>query len=179
MQFKNSENRYGNIAILLHWLMAILIIFLIILGLYMVRLPISLQKLKLFGWHKEYGLLALFLVCLRLGWRWLNVVPKLPDHIAWLQKLAAHAAHYMLYLLMFALPLSGWLLTSASGLPVSFFDLFVLPDLVAPDENVRVLLISVHEWLGYALIAVICLHAGAALEHHFYHKDDILRRMLP
>src|SRR3990167_1520285 len=179
MQIKNSVNRYGIVAITLHWLMAVLIIGLIILGLYMVRLPISLQKLKFYGWHKEYGLLALFLVAIRLGWRFANISPVLPDHLAKLQKLAAHAAHYLLYLLMFALPLTGWLLTSAAGLPVSFFSLFVLPDLVAPDENLRMLLILVHEYLGYALIAVICAHAAAALQHHFYHKDDILRRMLP
>src|SRR3990167_4507913 len=109
MQFKNTDNRYGIIAIMLHWLMAILMIGLIILGLYMVRQPISLQKLRFYGWHKEYGLLALILVAVRLGWRLGNVVPVLPAHISALQKLAAHAAHYLLYLLMFALPVTGWM----------------------------------------------------------------------
>lgn len=179
MQLKNSANRYGMVAVILHWLMAVLIIGLIVLGLYMVRLPVSLQQVKFFGWHKEYGLLALLLVMLRLAWRFGNVVPVLPAHIAYLQRLAAHAAHYALYFLMFAMPLTGWMLTSATGFPVSFFGWFVLPDLVAPDENLRHLLTVTHEWLGYALIAVICAHASAALQHHFYHKDDILRRMLP
>lgn len=179
MLLKNSENRYGLIAITLHWLMAVLIIGLIILGLYMVRLPISLQKLKFFGWHKEFGVLVLMLVVVRICWRFRNTVPLLPAHIAALQKMAARAVHLLLYILMFAMPLTGWMTSSAAGLPVSFFGLFVLPDLVAPDENLRILLSSVHEWLGYALIAVICMHAGAALQHHFYYKDDILRRMFP
>lgn len=179
MQFLNSDNRYGMIAVMLHWLMAILIIGLIILGLYMVRLPINLQKLRYYGWHKEYGVLALMLLAVRFGWRLGNVVPQLPSHISVLQKMAAHAAHYLLYILMLAMPLTGWMMSSAAGLPVSFFGLFVLPDLATPDENLFKLLVVTHEWLGYAFIAVICAHAGAALQHHFYHKDDILRRMLP
>lgn len=179
MQLKNTDQRYGAIAILLHWLMAVLIIGMLILGLLMVRLPISLQKLKWYGWHKEYGLLVLLLASVRLGWRFGNVVPMLPAHISGLQKLAAHGAHYILYILMFAMPLTGWMMSSAAGLPVSFFGLFVLPDLMAPNHDLMELLEEVHEWLGYGLIAVICAHAGAALQHHFYHKDDILRRMLP
>jgi cytochrome b561 len=179
MLFRNTENRYGLIAITLHWVMAVIVIGLICLGLYMVRLPISLEKLKLFGWHKEYGILVLMLVLLRFCWRFWSIQPKLPPYIARLQQFAAHAVHYLLYALMIAMPLTGWMTSSAAGLQVSFFGLFLMPDLVAPDENLRILLASIHEWLGYALIAVICMHAGAALQHHFYHKDDILRRMLP
>lgn len=179
MQIKNSLSRYGLVTIIMHWLMAVLIIGLIAIGLYMVRLPISLQKLKLFGWHKEYGILALMLVSVRLGWRFANTVPLLPDHMPRLQKIAAHGAHYIFYVLMFAMPLTGWMMSSATGLPVSFFGLFVLPDLVGVNENLRDALIVTHEWLGYALIAVICAHASAALQHHFYYKDDILKRILP
>ena len=76
------------------------------------------------------------------------------------------------------MPITGWLITSASGLPASFFGLFTLPNLIAPDENKRILFGWMHQWLGYALIAAICLHTAAALKHHFINKDDILRRML-
>ena len=79
---------------------------------------------------------------------------------------------------MFALPITGWLITSAAGLPASFFGLITLPNLVAPNEELRLLFQQVHQWLGYALIAVIGLHAAAALKHHFIDKDDILRRMI-
>lgn len=176
MHLKNTENSYGIVAILLHWFMAILLIGLLALGLYMVSLPISLEKLKLYGWHKEYGLLALWLIILRLGWRIANITP----HLAlpkW-EKIAARSVHWAFYFFMFALPLTGWLITSAAGLPPSFFGLFTLPDLVAPNEEQRLLFQEIHEWLGYGLIATILLHTSAALKHHFINKDDILRRML-
>lgn len=179
MLLRNSPSRYGLIAMLLHWVMAVLIIGMLIAGLYMVRLPIGLQKLRWYGWHKEFGTFILMLVFLRLGWRLSNAAPVLPTTLAWIKRVTAHLVHYALYGLMIVMPLSGWMMSSAAGLPVSFFGLFVLPDIIAPDKNVQALLKVVHEWLGYGLIAVICLHASAALQHHFYHKDDILRRMLP
>lgn len=176
MQFKNSANRYGAVTIFLHWLMAVLIIGLLILGLYMVILPIGLTKLKLYGWHKEYGLLALWLVILRLFWRLINVTPKLS--LPLLEKIAARTVHWAFYVFMFAMPITGWLITSAAGLPASFFGLFVLPNLIAPNEESRLLFEEIHKWLGYGLIATILLHISAALKHHFINRDDILRRML-
>lgn len=176
MLLKNSKSRYGKIAITLHWIMAILLICLVILGLYMVNLPISLEKLKMYGWHKEYGILALMLVCLRIVWRLSNKTPSLT--IPLLERIAARTVHWLFYLFMFALPISGWLITSAAGLPVSFFGLFVLPNLVSPDPQSMTLYEGIHKWLGYGLIATFILHTGAALKHHFINKDDILRRML-
>ena len=176
MPMKNSEAHYGVMAIILHWVMAILLIALLILGLYMVALPISLEKLKFYGWHKEYGILALMLVMVRIVWRLANISPRLS--LPLLEKLAARAVHWAFYGFMFAMPITGWLITSAAGLPVSFFGLFVLPDLVSPNEDLMKLLQEIHKWLGYGLIATIILHASAALKHHFINKDDILRRMI-
>ena len=178
MHISNSKNHYGLIAICLHWLMAILMVGLLALGLYMIRIPISFWKLKLFGWHKELGMLALVLLLFRLAWRLGNIIPSLPDTIPRWQKVAARMAHWAFYGFMVALPLSGWLITSASGLPVSFFGWFVFPDLVSANDNLRLLFTGVHEWLSYALIATLCLHIGAALKHHFINKDDILKRIL-
>lgn len=179
MQIKNSTSHYGIISIFIHWIMALLMIGLIILGLYMVNLPINAQKLKLYGWHKELGILVIFLAIFRLFWRIIDTAPTLPAHMPWFQKFAAHAVHYAFYGFMFALPISGWMISSAAGLPVSFFGLFVLPDLVSTNEPLRLLLQEVHEWLGYGLILAIVGHMGAALYHHFVYKDDILRRILP
>lgn len=176
MQIENTKSNYGLIAILLHWIMAILLIALLILGLYMVQLPISLDKLKLYGWHKEYGLLALILVLMRIIWRFSNTTPLLS--IPWWEKVAARSAHWIFYILMFAMPITGWLMTSAAGLPVSFFGWFVLPDLVAADANLMNLFTEIHKWLGYGLIALLTIHITAALKHHFINKDDILRRMI-
>lgn len=176
MQILNTENRFGFVSTFLHWFMAILIIGLLGLGLYMVTLPISYQKLKLYGWHKEYGLLALALVIIRLFWRITTILPHLSLPL-W-EKVAARVVHWTFYLFMFAMPITGWLITSAAGLPVSFFGLFVLPDIIAPNEETRMFFQSVHQWLGYGLIVLIILHISAALKHHFINKDDILRRML-
>jgi cytochrome b561 len=179
MRATNSFERYGIVTVFLHWFMAILIIGMLTLGLYMVRLSVSPEKLKLFRWHKEYGVLILTLVSLRLSWRLLNITPLLPANLPRWQQWAAHAAHYLLYLFMFAMPLTGWLMSSASDLPVSFFGLFVLPNLIAPNHDLRLWFANIHEWLAYGFIALICLHALAALQHHFINKDNILRRMLP
>lgn len=176
MRIKNTNDRFGFVTISLHWVMAFLIIGLLALGLYMVRLPISLEKLKLYGWHKEFGFLVLFLAVFRLVWRVSNVLPEL--ELPWLEKLAARAMHWAFYIFMFAMPVSGWLVTSSAGLPASFFGWFTLPDLVAANEEHRLFFAWVHEWLGYALIAAIALHAAAALKHHFINKDNILRRMM-
>ena len=176
MPMQNSETHYGVIAIILHWVMAILLIALLVFGLYMVGLPISLEKLKLYGWHKEYGIFALILVMIRIVWRLTNITPRLS--LPLLEKLAARTVHWAFYVFMFAMPITGWLITSAAGLPVSFFGLFVLPNLVDPNDDLMKLFQEIHKWLGYGLIATIILHASAALKHHFINKDDILRRML-
>jgi cytochrome b561 len=179
MQIKNTELRYGLVAILFHWLMAVLIIGMLTLGLYMEGVPVSLQKLRLYGLHKEFGLLVLFLVIFRFGWRLGNIDPALPAEMPGWQRWCARAVQWVLIGFMFAMPITGWLLTSAAGLAPSFFGLFTLPLLLPANDDLRHLLSIVHQWLAYGLIAAICAHAGAALHHHFINKDDVLRRMLP
>ena len=176
MLIKNTENRFGLVAILLHWLIATLMIGMIILGLYMTGLPVGIEKLKFYGWHKEYGFVVLALAFIRLYWRLINKTPdlKIP---AW-EALSAQLMHWTLYGFMFALPLTGWLLTSAAGFPVSFFGLFTIPTLIAPNEELRHLFDGVHQWLAYTLIALLALHTLAAFKHHFIDKDNILKRMI-
>lgn len=176
MLIKNSKTHYGKVAIILHWIMAILLMYLLLWGLYMVKLPIGLEKLKMYGWHKEFGILALMLVTVRLLWRFINTTPAL--NISFLEKIAARAVHWLFYLLMLALPVTGWLITSAAGLPVSFFGLFVLPNLISSDPQSLLLYEEIHKWIGYGLIAILFLHIAAALKHHFINKDNILKRML-
>jgi cytochrome b561 len=178
MQIDNTKASYGVVTKMFHWTMAIIIIGMLILGVYMVTLSVSLQKLKLYGWHKEFGILVLMLACLRLGWRMRSQTPALPFGMPKWQVFAAHASHWALYGFMFAIPLTGWLLTSAANLPPSFFGLFVLPPLVAPNHDLLELFATIHQWLAYCLIGLLCLHVGAALQHHFVDKDEILRRML-
>jgi len=176
MRLKNNVNQFGLITIVLHWLMAFLIIGMLTLGLYMVTLPTSLEKLKLYGLHKECGFVVLALVIIRLIWRIVNITPIMS--LPWFEKIAARLVHWAFYGFMLAMPVTGWLVTSAAGLPVSFFGLFTVPSLVAPSDEFRHFFAMVHQWVAYALIATIVLHTFAALKHHFIDKDDILRRML-
>ena len=178
----NTPQRYGSIAILLHWAMAALILGLIASGLYMVRLPdvgFDTWKITLILAHKALGMLALVAVALRLLWRWANVLPKLVDGLPEWQRVAARFVHLAFYALMFALPVTGWLMSSAGGYPTPFFGWFTVPDLIGFNESLFRLFIAMHRWLGYTLLLLLVLHAGAALQHHLGLRDETLRRILP
>ena len=178
----NSENRYGAVAVALHWLMATLLLALVALGLYMVRLPdvgFDTAKIRLILYHKEMGVLAFALAMLRLAWRVTNVLPRLVENLPDWQKFAARFVHLCFYGLMLALPITGWLMSSATAIPVSFLGWFDLPDLVPYDESLFHLLIAIHDVLGWAFLVLFIVHAGAALGHHLFFKDETLRKMLP
>jgi cytochrome b561 len=182
MRVANSGQRYGAVAIALHWLMALLLIVLLAWGLYMVRLPdvgFDTRKIGLIIYHKEAGMLALVLALLRVGWRARQALPALVETLPDWQKVIARLVHLCLYALLLALPVSGWLMSSAAGFPVSFLGLFDLPDLVPADDLLFRAFVLAHRWLAYALIALTALHAGAALRHHFVQRDDTLNKMLP
>ena len=171
--------RFGNTAIALHWLIALLIFGGWAMGFYMADLKLSPDKLKLFSWHKWIGITVLMLACLRAAWRITHPAPPPnPAHPAW-QHRAASFAHGALYLLMFALPLSGWMFSSASGYPVKYFGVIPLPDLVSKSKELAALLKDAHGILAWALAGVVAVHIGGALQHHLFDRDDTLARMLP
>lgn len=177
MTFINTNHHFGWVTIFLHWLMAILITGLLVLGLYMTSLPIGVEKLKFYGWHKAFGILVLMLACIRISWRLSNQVPTLP--VKHWEYVFARTVQLCLYILMVVMPITGWLMTSAAGLRPSFFGWFLLPALVGPNETLQHLFRNCHEYLAYTLMALIVLHVAGALKHHFIEKNDILRRMLP
>lgn len=170
---------YTKTAKGLHWLMAALLFGLLALGFYMQDLPLSPTKLQLYSWHKWAGVSAFLLLVLRLAWRFTHRPPALPATMPRLMQLAAHAGHVALYGLMLAIPLSGWLMSSAKGFQTVWFGVLPLPDLLAKNKEVGDLLQSVHLGLNVLFVVVIAGHIGAALKHHFIDKDDILTRMLP
>lgn len=179
---RNSTRRYGGVAIVLHWGMAILLIALVAIGLYMTRLSdvgYDQVKIRLIIFHKELGIVALWLAMMRFAWRLGNELPSLVRGLPEWQMVAARFVHLCFYALMFALPVTGWLMSSAAGFSVPFVGLFYLPDLIGYNEHRFQVLLQVHKVLGYALIPFICVHAGAALRHHFVSRDDTLRKMLP
>jgi cytochrome b561 len=178
----NSAQRYGAVAILLHWAMAALLLVLLAMGFYMVRLPdvgFDTDKITLILVHKALGMLALVAVVARLAWRVLNPLPRLADGLPVWQQVAARFVHLWFYALMFALPLTGWLMNSAGGYPLPFFGLFDVPDIASRNEYLFRVWIAVHRWLAYAMVLLLVVHAGAALRHHWQLRDDTLRRMLP
>lgn len=175
----STPTKYSHIAIGLHWLMALMIIANFALGLTMVEMNLSPQKLKFFSWHKWVGVTIFLLVCLRLLWRLGHAAPALPDAMPAWQKTAAHFSHILLYVFMFAIPLSGWLYSSAAGKPVVYLGLLPLPDLVQADKDLAETLKEVHEYLNFTLAAFVVLHVVAAWKHHLVDKDDVLTRMLP
>lgn len=175
----NTSTRYTRTAVALHWLVALAILCAFPLGVYMHELPLSPRKLQLYSYHKWIGIGALLLAVLRILWRAGHRPPPLPDGMPRWQELAAHAAHYGLYLLMLAVPLSGWLMSSALGVSVVWFGAIPLPDLIGKDKALGELLKEVHETLNFTLLAVVLAHAAAAIKHHFFERDEILARMLP
>jgi cytochrome b561 len=170
---------YTKTAKALHWLMAILLFGLLALGFYMHDLPLSPDKLKLYSWHKWAGVTAFLLLAIRLAWRITHRPPALPDSMPKTMQFAAHAGHLMLYGLMIAIPLSGWLMSSAKGFQTVYFGLLPIPDLLDKNKELGDLLALVHKSLNLLFVAVLAGHIGAALKHHFIDKDDILTRMLP
>jgi cytochrome b561 len=159
--------------------MAALLFGLLALGFYMHDLPLSPEKLQLYSYHKWAGITAFLLVLVRLAWRMMHRPPALPESMPRLMQLAAHAGHGMLYLLMLAIPLSGWLMSSAKGFQTVWFGVLPIPDLVGKDKQLGDLLALVHQSLNLLFVAVLAGHIGAALKHHFIDRDDILTRMLP
>lgn len=173
------KTTYTATAKALHWLMAVLLFGLLALGFYMHDLPLSPEKLQLYSWHKWAGVTAFLLVLFRLAWRITHRPPALPESMPKLMQIAAHAGHLLLYALMIAIPLSGWLMSSAKGFQTVWFGVLPIPDLIGKDKALGALLAEVHELLNIGFIVVLIGHIAAALKHHFIDKDDILTRMLP
>jgi len=174
-----TRYRYTRTARVLHWLAALLIFTGFGLGLYMTDLEFSPDKLRYYAWHKWLGITVFLLAAARLAWRAANPAPALPNAMPTWQRRVAGAAHVLLYVLMVAIPLSGWIYSSATGVSVSYLNLVDLPNLVPKDRELAKTLLLVHQSLNYLLAAVVTVHVSAALWHHFVDRDDVLARMLP
>lgn len=172
--------RYTHTAIALHWLMALLIIAGFALGVTMVEIPgLTPTKLKYFSWHKWFGVTVLGLACVRLLWRLSHPAPPLPASMRRWQQKAAAALHGLLYLLIFAVPLSGYGFSLASGVPVVYLGVLPLPVLFGPDPALKPVLQLVHYSLNLTLLAAVCLHVAAVLHHQLILRDGVFKRMLP
>jgi cytochrome b561 len=178
MPVRNTADRYGSVAQTLHWTIVALLIVQFTLGKIADSLPIGLDKLVTLARHKSFGITILALATIRLLWRLFNRPPPLPPMPGW-QRATAHFNHAALYAILFAMPLTGWLMSSAKNFPVSWFGLIQLPDLIAPDDGLAHNFEEIHEMLSNVLIALVGLHVLAALKHQFVDRDGLLMRMLP
>lgn len=179
MQIRNTPDRYGVVAQGLHWLIVGLILVQFVLAGIFDDMPRSLEKAAWIVRRKTVGMTVLMLAVVRRGWRWANPVPAPTGGLKRWERGAARATRRLLYGLIVLIPLSGWLMSSAAGVPVGYLDWFEFPALIEP----RVAWVDpgeqVHEILAAALAVVAGVHAAAALKHHFLDRDTVLLRMLP
>ena len=177
-KWRNSRQNWGAVARTFHWVIAALILAQFAIGNIAEEMTLSPAKLDLFVWHKSIGVTVLSLVILRALWRLKDTTPDSPaDRPGWEARLAA-ALHGLLYVLMVAVPVSGWVVSDASRVPFKAYFLLHMPDLIGTDRSVQETAAVVHESLTGLLLAVVLLHVAAALRHHFLLKNNVLRRML-
>ena|SRR5882672_6921176 len=179
MSFRNTTRGWGALSKALHWLIVLLIINQWLIARHADQLPLGMAKLQALSLHKSFGITILMLASVRLAWRWMNPVPTLEGLAKPWERRLAHLSHVLLYGLIFAMPLTGWLMSSAKAYSVSWFHLFQLPDLIGRDPAVFELMKDTHHALFKVLVAVALLHAGGALKHHFIDRNEVLKRMLP
>jgi len=173
-----SVTGYTRTAVVLHWTTALLIFSALALGMYMVGLAFSPAKLRLFSYHKWIGVTVFLFALARLVWRYFHKAPELPGSMPAWEKSAAKASHSLLYALMFIVPVSGWLMSSAHGFQTVYLGIIPLPDLVEKNKELEESLELAHFILNKTLLAFVLLHIAAALKHHFIDRDEVLKRML-
>jgi len=180
MSLKNTHHAWGAVSQCLHWLTLALILALAVIGLVMTDLPRTPKYFWVYTLHKSLGISVLALLPLRLGWRlWAGAPRPVAGTPRWQQRIAS-LTHWLLYALLIAVPLSGWVYDSASSLrPFRLFGLFEMPRLSGPNEALGEMAHSAHLNLFWLMIALVIAHAGAAFWHHLIQRDETLTRMLP
>jgi cytochrome b561 len=178
MTVRNSTTAWGSVSKALHWIIVVLIVNQWVIAERADDLT-GLAKLKALGYHKSFGMTILMLAVIRLVWRLSNPVPDLTAETRPWERVLAKISHVLLYALIFAMPITGWLMSSAKTYSVSWFNLFAFPNLVGKNERIYELTHELHEVLFNVLVAVAVLHALGALKHHFIDRNDVLKRMLP
>lgn len=173
----NTTKGYGFIHIAIHWVVAGLIAWAAYLGLTMTDMPDSFDKLAVYSLHKSLGMTVFVLAILRLVWKLANNKPLLPEGMVGWERTAAHLTHHLFYVLLFLVPLLGWLTSESAPFPLDYFGLFLVPMANIGVDGAK-LMLEVHEWVAKFMLALIIIHALAALKHHFISKDDILKRMI-
>jgi cytochrome b561 len=178
MNLRSNDRQWGSVSKFFHWTIALAILGNGVFGLLMDLARSPMQKINWLALHKSIGLTVLALVLLRMLWRWADGRPAEAAAPAW-QTLAARLGHAALYVVILALPLTGWWFNSVSGKPLQWFKLFNLPGLTGKNDALRDFAHGVHEYLFWFLLLLLVAHVAGALKHHVVDNDNVLRRMLP
>lgn len=179
MLLKNTRDHWGSVSKLLHWTTLLLLVWISWLGLTMGDLPNGPDKIATYALHKSIGITILTLVAIRIAWRLHAGAPAPIQGTPHWQERVASLTHLALYGLLLAMPLSGWILNSASGYPLQWFGLVNLPAIAGKDHDLHELAEDIHEWLFWAMVTLVVVHAAAAFYHHLFQRDATLLRMLP
>lgn len=174
---KNTAGKYGAVAKGFHWLLFMMLTFSVVMGNFLAAMPKGPEKFQAAGMHKSFGAVILMLILLRLVWRLINETPRLPDETKVGEAFVAKAMHWGLYVLMFAQPLSGIMMSQTAGVPVSFFGLFEFPVFLAKDPELAETFRAIHGTVWVLLVLAVIGHAGAAVHHHFIKKDNVLKQI--
>jgi len=186
MQTAPQPTNYGGVAQSFHWVVAAVVVLQFLLapipenlrpGIH-VDPPFGLDKLGLLARHKSFGMTVLMLMVARALWRWRNAPPCLPETMKPALRFLARATHLAFYVILIAMPLSGWMMTSARGASVRWFGLWTWPSLIGQNEHAFRLWRVTHDTLSRILLVFASLHVAAALKHHFWNKGAVLMRML-
>lgn len=176
---RNNDTSYGLISKIFHWLIAAIMIFMIMLGWYMTLLdyydPFYHDAITI---HKSFGILIFVLIYFKLIWRKVSPMPKLDEHLKKWERIAANIVHKLLLGFIILLPITGYVVSTSAGSPISFFGLFNIPATIEVTDSTREVAIAAHCYLAYIGLIVIFLHIGAALKHHFINKDNTLIKMI-
>ena len=173
---RNTLTSYGSIAKTFHWLIFFLVLFMLFLGYFMDDVAQEARG-QVYNIHKLTGLSILVLMILRLLWTLTNPKPIIPDPKLW-ERFAAHSVHYFFYFLLIAMPIAGWIMSSAAGKsPHLFHWMIALP--ISQSKPTAGLFASIHNTLAIVIIVTISLHVLAALYHYYVRKDNVLQRMMP
>jgi cytochrome b561 len=177
--WKNSEDNYGIISKSFHWLLGVSYIVVLAVGFIMVGMEKGDAKWTVYGIHKAFGVLLLLLIALRIIWRMININPNPLDEKSKVINLLARSTHFLLYILMVGMPLSGFIMSIVGGRNIDFFGLFTIPGFSEKNALVAGSAYKFHINASLFFVGFIVLHVLASLFHHFYKKDQTLKRMLP
>ncbi len=170
--------RYTKVAIWLHWLIGLAVIVNICLAMLTEGLPKETRSAAM-GLHKALGITILALTVIRILWRLGHRPPSLPAATPAWQRPLSKLVHFLFYMLLILLPLSGWVWMSAADRPIDFFGLFTVPTIVAPNENLADVMQDRHELLGLTMLGLAGIHILAALKHQFFDRTGLIGRMSP